>query len=142
MKRTLAVLVMVLLATTPAFAGKIKNKKKEKRFDPVTISSVADVEGNYRGIQDDHILELRVAEDGKSLVGNYGMDGRRSPLRKVTLSGSTITIVTSDDDTLTGTFKNRVRDGETAFGVLLEGFYLYLEGGTTIQRVFFARVSP
>jgi hypothetical protein len=145
MRRPIALLLATVLLGSFPILAKEKNKRKEKRFDPVTISGPAAAEGSYRGITDDQILELRVGSDGK-LIATLRENGTSAALRDVTLTGSafraTQTLPRGQRRTLSGSFMIRTLNGVTAFGLMLEGFDIHLDETTVIERVFFARVSP
>jgi hypothetical protein len=137
----LAALVLVL----PLSAGKLKNKPfKEKRFDAVVISSSAMVEGRYRGMEDDHVLELRVT-DTDAVTGTIRLHGSTSNLTNISRRGNVLTATESRPDGTRRPLRielvNRVLNGETAYGALVSGLDIRLDETTMIERLFFARVS-
>lgn len=119
--RKLAVALMILVASASyADKGKVKNKVKEKRFEPV-VKSIADYAGSYRGPDASYGLILE-SSNGK-LHGNYVEMGRVAVLSPIEVEGSEFKALASFDDgssrVITGSFANRILNGVTAFGARL-----------------------
>ncbi len=120
--RKLAVALLIVVAST-AWADKVKTKSKDKRFEPV-VRSTAEYAGSYRGPSESYGLVLELAPNG-TLRGNYVELGRVAVLHAFTLKGADFTARASFDDgswrTITGSFANRVLNGQSAFGVRVRG---------------------
>jgi len=123
MRKVVAVLLLLVIASVAsvAYADKNKAKSKEKRFEAVAVNAQA-VAGSYRGPAESYGLVLEGAPDG-TLRGNYVEMGRVAVLNAIELRGSELSARASFDDgsfrTITGTFANRVLNGRSAFGVRL-----------------------
>ena len=143
---TLASLVF-LAAATPAqlFGQKEKAKKvKEKRFEQVVKGSLKDYEGTYTGIDPTYVIEVRVRADGnlkmsslednqKVTIENIGLEGAHLTATKIYMDGHT--------ERFDGTFVNRILNGVSAFGILVDGMNLKIEG-LSLSRVFYRRTNP
>ncbi len=127
--RKLAAVLLIVVASV-AYADKNKAAKtKEKRFEAVAVQAQA-AAGSYRGPAESYGLILELAPNG-SLRGNYVEMGRIAVLHAIELNGSEFTARASFDDgsfrTISGSFANRVLNGNSAFGlrmhdVPVEGF--------------------
>jgi hypothetical protein len=119
--RKLAVAFLILVAAA-SYADKTKTKSKEKRFDPV-VRELAAYAGNYRGPSEAYAMVLEVSPNG-TLRGNYVELGRVAVLNAIEVDGANFKARASFDDgsvrTITGSFANRVLNGETAFGARVE----------------------
>jgi hypothetical protein len=138
-----AVVVLALLAfmsAAPVSGGqKFKNKKKEKRFEPVVKVSVADYAGRYVGIAPDYYLDITTGVDGQlSVTSQEG--GRRATLRDVRVEGAHLTgtrvYANGAAKDFKATFANRILNGETSFGILVENLNVEFEG-MTFTRIFY-----
>lgn len=137
--------LLTLVCAAPAYSGdeggeqKFKNKpRKEKRFEPVVKENVADYTGKYIGLED-YYLEIKRDVDGQlSIVSHEG--GRRATLQNISLTGArlTATRVYSDGTTkeFEGTFVNRILNGDTRFGMMVENLEVRFEG-LTFNRIFY-----
>ena len=116
--RKFAAVLLIVIATT-SYAEKNKAKSKEKRFEPVAVEA-SSVIGSYRGPDESYGLVLDVANDG-TLRGNYVEMGRVAVLHAIVLNGAELTARASFDDgssrTISGSFANRIRNGNSAFGI-------------------------
>ena len=142
MKKLLLVsLGLLLAAAAPAAGQKPWKKKKDKRFEPVVKQDARDYSGRYVGVDDSYVLDVRVDADGR-LTLTLWEDGREVPLRDVRLAGArlTATKIHADDSTapFAGTFANRILNGETAFGIMIDGPVKIAEG-VTVSRIFYTR---
>ncbi len=139
----LAIITLILLAggTSESF-GQKKKKAKDKRFEPVVGRSLKDYEGTYVGIDETYVLEIRLGPDGQ-LAARSTEAGQTVGLSNVKVEGARLTATKTYADggteKLGGTFANRILNGETAFGILVDGLDLRLDGGTTLNRVFYRR---
>jgi hypothetical protein len=126
--------LLVAAATAPVASGqKLKNKKKDKRFEPVVKQRVEEYAGRYVGIMPDYYLEVAATADGKlSITSQEG--GRRATLRDIHLAGARLsaTRVYSDGTTkeFAATFANRIINGESSFGIILENVEVQFEDMT------------
>ena len=144
MKKLLLVslgLLLAVAAAAPAAGQKPWKKKKEKRFEPVVKQDARDYSGRYVGVDDSYVLEVRADADGR-LTATLWEDGREVRLRDVRLAGArlTATKIYADNSTapFAGTFANRILNGETAFGIMIDGPVKIAEG-TTVSRIFYTR---
>lgn len=121
--RKLAAVLMVVVAFT-SYAEKAKAAKtKEKRFEAVLMTPGATA-GNYRGPSESYGLVIDQASNGL-LRGNYVEMGRVAVLNDIRINGASFTAAASFDDgshrLLSGSFANRVLNGQRAFGVRMTG---------------------
>ncbi|MCA1567504.1 MAG: hypothetical protein LC803_18005 [Acidobacteria bacterium] len=138
---TMALLaVFALLVAAPVSGGqKLKNKKKEKRFEPVVKQRVEEYAGRYVGIMPDYYLEVAATADGTlSVTSQEGK--RRATLRDIRLAGArlTATRVYSDGTTkeFEATFANRIMNGESSFGIIVENVEVEFED-MTFTSIFY-----
>ena len=138
--RLVALFVIVALAPAPVFGGaqKLKNKRKEKRFEPVVKQDSREYVGRYVGLED-YYLEIRAGADGAlSVISREG--ARRAMLRDIQLTGArlTATRVYPDGTTkeFTGTFVNRVLNDDVRFGIMVENVEVQFEG-LTLNNIFY-----
>ena len=133
--RKLAPALLLLVIAIPLTAG--KNKHKDKRFEPVTITSPAQVAGRYVGIDPDFVIELR----GDS--GTLRNFQRMATLTHIFYEGSVLkaTVVYPGQrrEVLEAVFVNRIKNGETAFGLVLRDFDVRPDEQTTLQNLFCRR---
>lgn len=144
--KTLAAAVAVLaalamLCAAPVSGGqKWKNKKKDKRFEPVVKQRVEEYAGRYVGIMPDYYLEIAATPDGKLSVTSREGGGRRATLRDIRLDGASLkaTRVYADGSTkdFEATFVNRIVNGESSFGIMLENVNVEFEG-ITFSHIFY-----
>ena len=139
-----AATVLALLVAAPVAGGqKLKQKKKEKRFEPVVKQSVAEYAGRYVGLMPDYYLEITTTpNDTLSIVSQEGE--RRATLRDIRLAGARLTATRVYPDGTTGafeaTFVNRIVNGESSFGVMVENVDVKFED-ITFNHVFY-RLDP
>lgn len=140
---TLAVLLALLSAAPVSGGQKLKYKKKEKRFEPTAKQRVEDYAGRYTGIMPDYYLEVAATADGQLHVLSHEGE-RRATLRDIRLDGArlTATRVYSDGATreFEATFVNRILNGETSFGIMVENVEVPFDG-MTLTRIFY-RLDP
>lgn len=142
MKRMLLLaLGLMLISAAPAFAQKVKNKTKEKRFETVVKQNVSDYAGRYTGQDVEHYIEVRV--DGGGQISATSFEGpRRAELQNIRLDEGrmTATRVYPDGTTeaFTATFANRILNGTSSFGLLVEG-PLSVTGSVMLNRLFYRR---
>lgn len=134
MRKLVAVMLIVLASAT--YADKIKTKNKDKHFEPV-VRTAAQYAGSYGGPSESYGLVLEVAPDGK-LRGNYVELGRVAVLHGIELNGAEFSARASFDDgswrTISGSFANRVFNGNTAFGARVSG--VLVEGLGKVDTFF------
>jgi hypothetical protein len=138
---TMALLaVFALLVVSPVSGGqKLKNKKKDKRFEAVVKQRVEEYAGRYVGIMPDYYLEVAATADGTlSVTSHEGK--RRATLRDIRLTGAwlTATRVYADGTTkeFEATFANRIMNGETSFGIIVENVEVEFED-MTFTSIFY-----
>lgn len=144
-KFAVALLILsALLCAAPVYSDdggeqKFKNKpRKEKRFEPVVKENIADYTGKYIGLED-YYLEITRDVDGQlSIVSQEGR--QRATLQNISLTGArlTATRVYSDGTTkeFEGTFVNRILNGDSRFGMMVENVEVKFEG-LTFNRIFY-----
>jgi hypothetical protein len=90
-------------------------------------------------VEDSYVLDVRAEADGR-LTATLWEDGREVRLRDVRLAGArlTATKIYADNSTepFVGTFANRILNGETAFGILIDG-PVKITGAGTFSRMFY-----
>ena len=127
-------LVSLLLLALPLIA---KSKYKDKRFEPVTISNPAQAAGRYVGIDPDFVIVLH----GDS--GTLRNFDRTGTLTHIFYEGSVLkaTVVYPGErrEVLQATFVNRIKNGETAFGLVLRDFDVRAGDDVTLQNLFCRR---
>lgn len=146
--RKIAVALLALLTLACAAAPvsgdegggqKFKNKPpKDKRFEPVVKENLADYTGRYVGLED-YYLEVGRDVDGQlSIVSQEGR--QRATLHNISLSGArlTATRVYADGTTkeFEATFVNRILNGDSRFGIMVENLEVNFEG-LTFNRIFY-----
>ena len=138
---TVAVLALfALLVAAPASGGqKLKNKKKDKRFEPVVKQRVEEYAGRYVGLMPDYYLEIAATADGKlSVTSQEG--NRRATVRDTRLAGARLTgtRVYADGTTreFEATFANRILNGHSSFGIMVENLNVEFED-MTFNRIFY-----
>ena len=145
MRQLIAILlIFITLISAPAALAQKKGKKfKEKRFEPVVKEHVEEYAGRYVGIEPSYILEIEVSADGSLSAVSYEGE-RRADLREIRLAGSRLTATKVYTDGATEKFEaefvNRILNGESAFGIIVEGMRIELVGAT-LTRVFYRRTS-
>ncbi|HEX8128332.1 MAG TPA: hypothetical protein VF527_04460 [Pyrinomonadaceae bacterium] len=136
--------VLALLSAAPVSGGqKFKNKKKEKRFEPVVKQRIEEYAGRYMGIMPDYYLEITAGADGQlSIASQEG--NRRATLSNIRIAGARLTATRVYADGATkefeATFANRILNGESAFGILVENVEVPFDG-MTFTRIFY-RLDP
>jgi hypothetical protein len=134
MRKLVAVLLIVVASA--AYAEKVKSKVKDKHFEPV-VKSAAEYAGSYGGPSESYGLVFEVAPDGK-LRGNYVELGRVAVLHAIEVNGAEFTARASFDDgswrTISGSFANRILNGNSAFGARVSG--VLVEGLGPVDTFF------
>lgn len=120
--------------------GKQKEgKQKEKRFEPVVREDARGYAGRYVGVEDSHWLDVRADAEGR-LTATVYEEGRAVPLRDLRLDGARLAATKVYEDgrsaAFSGLFANRVLNGVSAFGILVEG-PVKAADGVTIERLFY-----
>ena len=134
-------MLALAIVSVPAVGQKAKKKVKDKRFEPVVHANLKDYEGTYVGIEPDYVMEIKLAADGQLEVRGEE-DGRSVALTNIQLRGARLTAekVYADGqrESFEGTFSNRILNGISAFGIVVEGLRVDI-GGTTLHKVFYKR---
>jgi hypothetical protein len=142
---TASLLLLALLYSAAPISAmqKLKHKQKEKRFEPVVKERVADYAGRYVGIEPDYYLEIEAGARGTLSITSQEGD-RRAALRDIRIDGArlTATRVYADGTTkdFAATFANRILNGVSAFGIVVENLDVRYEG-ITFNRIFY-RLDP
>lgn len=137
----LALLTLVCAAPVLGNGGeqKFKNKlRKDKRFEPVIKENLNDYRGRYVGLED-YYLEVTMDVDGQlSIVSQEGR--RRATLHNISLTGARLTATRVYQDGTTkefeATFVNRILNGDSRFGIMVENVEVKFEG-LTFNRIFY-----
>lgn len=142
MKRVLLMAVgLVLISAAPAFAQKAKVKNKEKRFEPVVKQNVADYAGRYYGFEAGYYIEVRVDTGGRLATTSFEGE-RRAELQNIRLDEGRLKATKVYDDgttkEFTAAFVNRVLNGVSDFGLLVEGS-VAVAPSVTVDRIFYRR---
>ena len=135
--RRLLPLLLAAAVVLPV-AAKEKQKVKEKRFDPAPLARLADAAGQYAG-PDEH-YSVRLVFAGGKLNGFMTIDGITLPLTDIRVDGSRLE-ATRDGERVRGTFVNRILNGDSAFGLLIDAPPFPLGGGT-VTPAFYRRLTP
>ena len=141
--RLIAALVMLTLLTgaSSELFGQKKKKVKDKRFEPVARQNLKDYEGTYVGIDPAYSIEVAVGADGRLIVNTFE-NGRRATLENIRIEGARLLATKTYADGRTGTFdatfSNRILNGESTFGILVEGMQVNV-AGLTLNRIFYPR---
>lgn len=131
-----------LLNAAPAFGDgeqKLKAKRKEKRFEPVVRQHIADYAGRYIGMED-YYLEIAAGADGQLIIVSQEGAQRRATLQNIRLTGARLTAMRVYQDGTTkefeATFVNRILNGDTRFGLMVENFEVKFED-LTLNNLFY-----
>lgn len=132
---------LLMLASVQSYGQKWKNKTKEKHFDPVVKENKADYAGKYVGIESSYTLEIRAGEGGRLDI-QVEEAGRKALLKDIRFDGAQITGTKVFEDGTTGKFEgefvNRVLNGQTAFGIVVES-NIHIAADVTLSRLFYRR---
>jgi hypothetical protein len=133
----LSSLLILTVSTSEIFAQ--KKKFKEKRYEPAPRASVKDYAGKYVGIEASYFIEIVISQDGRlSIRSHEGV--REATLKDVHVAGAVITAtkVYADggSEKFHGMFANRILNGVSAFGILVDGMHVELEG-LTLTNIFY-----
>ncbi|HKQ51416.1 MAG TPA: hypothetical protein VJT74_03550 [Pyrinomonadaceae bacterium] len=146
MKYSVAISLLALALAACASAetfGQKKKKSKDKRFEAVINTNLRDYEGTYVGIDPTYVLEIRLGADGKLSAGSREGD-KRLTLTDLKVEGARLTARKVYDDGATGafegTFSNRILNGRTDFGIVVEVTRLDV-AGLSLTRIFYRRVQ-
>jgi hypothetical protein len=131
--KQLPALLLLLVAALPIGA---KWKVKEKRFDPVAVTNVQQIAGRYVGINPDFVIDLKVSDEG-IITGTMRNFGQNSSLRSIRIDGSDLHAMV-DSRPLHATFVNRLRNGESAFGLLVHEANVQIDD-LTMSQIFCRR---
>jgi len=137
MNRAMAVLLLAAALAHPAVA-KEKHKTKDKRFEPAPLARMADAAGQYAG--PDERYQIRRVFAGGKLSGFMMIDGIFEPLTDVRVDGSRFE-ATRDGKRVRATFVQRIVNGESAFGLLVDAPPIALGDGI-VTPSFYRRLTP
>ncbi len=129
----LPALLLLLTAALPIGA---KWKVKEKRFDPVAVTNVQRIAGRYVGIEPDFVIDLKVSEEGV-ITGTIRNFAQTSTLRSIRVDGADLHALV-DSRPLHATFVNRLRNGDSAFGLLVHEADVQIDD-LTMSQIFCRR---
>lgn len=132
--------LLTVQCVAPVFGGeqKFKEKRKEKRFEPAVKENVNDYTGRYVGLED-YYLEIKMDVDGQlSIVSQEGR--QRATLQNISLTGARLTATRVYQDgtrkDFEATFVNRILNGDSRFGIMVENLEVKFEG-LTLNRIFY-----
>jgi len=129
----LPTILLLLAAALPIGA---KFKVKEKRYQPVPVTDVRQIAGRYVGIDPDFVVELRVSDTGV-ITGTLRNFGESAALRSIRLDGAELT-ASIDGRPLHATFANRIRNGDSAFGLVVHDVDAQIDD-VTLTQIFCRR---
>jgi hypothetical protein len=136
--RQLPTLLLLVAAALP-LGGKWKSK--DKHFDPVRITDVRQVAGRYVGIDPDFTIELRLSDEG-TISGTMRNFGRTATLSQIRIHGEDFSATANATDgshlPLHGSFVNRCRNGQSAFGLVVHDVDVKLED-LSLTQIFCRR---
>ena len=132
--RHIAVVLALVAAALPLGA---KWKTKHKQFDPVAVTNVREIAGRYVGIDPDFVIELRVSDQG-ALSGTMRNFGQTAALTRIRIDGAELSAM-FDGRPLHATFVNRILNGASAFGLIVQDVDVQIDD-LTLQRIFCRRV--
>ncbi len=145
--RTKSALVLTALFLLSSFSSEVlaqKNKHKEKRYEPVALRNVQDYEGRYVGIEDSYFMDVQVEPDGAMNVTIYEA-GRRATLKDIRLEGAIISaskvFENGETGSFSGVFANRILNGRSAFGIIVDNLHIELDG-ITLSGLFYKLSEP
>ena len=136
----LAIASALLVASASAASTKQKSKYKEKSFEPVSSADVGGYAGHYVGIESKYWVDVNVDRDNRLEVALYE-DGVRVSLRDIQLTGSRLEatkVFGGARVPFEATFGERRVNGESAFGLLVEGD-VRLDDDVVLNRLFYRR---
>ena len=145
-KRTVIALLLALALMTGSSAalvfGQKTKKVKDKRFELVVHQSLKDYEGTYIGIEPDYVVEIQATADGRLRVTSLE-DGRSVNLANVKIEGARLTAdklyANGNSGKFEATFGNRILNGKSSFGILVDDLDIHLDGDITLNRIFYRR---
>ena len=146
MKKRTVIIVLALAFVTGILSaesfGQKTKKVKDKRFELVVHQNLKDYAGTYVGVEPDYLIKIQVAADGHLKLTSLE-DGRSVNLTNVKVDGARLTAdkiyANGSRGKLNATFRNRILNGTSAFGILVEGLDVHLDGGVMLDRVFYTR---
>ncbi|HKR00464.1 MAG TPA: hypothetical protein VJT09_07310 [Pyrinomonadaceae bacterium] len=131
----------LLIGFSPELFGQKKKKVKDKRFEPAARQNLKDYEGTYMGIDPTYRVEISLGADGRLNVKSFE-NGRSAILENIRVQGArllgTKTYTDGRTGVFEGTFSNRILNGESAFGILVEGMQID-EAGLSHTTIFYQR---
>jgi allophanate hydrolase subunit 2 len=131
MKKLALLLVLAIAFPLAASKDRDKQKRKEKHFDPVAVTA-AQAAGRYIGNDENYIIEL--TPTGGTLHRQSGTVA----LRNIVIEGSELR-ATVGGVPFHATFVNRVKNGETAFGLIVHHADIWLSEQMMISDLFCRR---
>ena len=137
----LMALGLMLVCAAPAFAQKMKVKNKDKRFETVVRQESSDYAGRYAGFESGYYIEVGVDTAGNLQVTSF--EGtRQARLENIRLSGAKLTATKIYEDgtrmPFTATFANRILNGVSDFGMIIEGD-VTIAPTVTVNRIFYKK---
>ena len=123
----------LLLLVTAALPIGAKWKVKEKRFDPIAVTNVQQIAGRYVGIDPDFVIDLKVSDHG-IITGTMRNFGQNATLRSIRVDGAELHALV-DSRPLHATFVNRLRNGDSAFGLLVHDADVQIDD-LTMSQIF------
>jgi hypothetical protein len=139
---TLLLALALMIGIRAETFGQKAKKVKEKRYELVVHQNLKDYEGTYIGIEPDYVVEIQVAADGRLKLTSLE-DGRSVRFTNVKVDGARLTAdkiyANGSSGKLDATFRNCILNGKTFFGILVDGLDIHLDGGVTLNTVFYRR---
>jgi hypothetical protein len=132
----------LLVSSGSAASKKHKSKDKQKSFEPVSSADAGGYSGHYVGIESRYWVDIKVGPDNRLEASLYE-DGVRVSLQDVKLTGScleaTKVLAGGDRVPLVATFGESRVNGESTFGLLVEGD-VRIDDDVVLNRLFYRRL--
>ncbi|MGB9182401.1 MAG: hypothetical protein WCB68_24435 [Pyrinomonadaceae bacterium] len=132
---------LLMLVSVQSYGQKWKNKTKDKHFEPVVKENSREYAGKYVGIESSYSLEIQAGADGRLTINVYE-NGRKALLKDISFDKAKLTATKVYEDGTTakfeGEFVNRVLNGQTAFGIIVDGPLIVSED-LVLKRIFYTK---
>lgn len=144
MPRLSFVLAVVWLGLALPVAAKDKDKVKQKAFIPVAASDLRQYVGRYVGVEDEFWIDVTLGSGG-ALAVELHEHGERVTLLDPKITGARLRGDKVDaggiERRFDATFGHRVVNGDSAFGLLVEGA-VRIHDDVVLNRLFYRQSSP
>jgi hypothetical protein len=97
---------------------------------------VQQIAGRYVGIDPDFVIDLKVSDEG-IITGTMRNFGQNASLRSIRIDGSDLHAMV-DSRPLHATFVNRLRNGDSAFGLVVHDADVHIDD-VSMSQIFCRR---